>query len=282
MTIRPLYNRARLSGMTSARALAAARAYIAGPLAEYNAKMAAFKAEPDKRHYAPGGRANRPKMPKFCADAYAPASGPHYTGDGRMVCDGRTLSGLRDCGAVDELFPRLFDHKGWYADYFQDETWRGRVWQLPARNGECLYLAGYARPNADDAVVGLHVFRENNPGGRWGAYTNARDAAIRADEMAERDAEESREYSERWSEARHADDERESARHDLRAARLDARLTIAAWRNQKETCPLVDSICAMLRGRLDDARREMREALEKIQLSSGRIAELGMREEFPA
>lgn len=282
MTIRPLYNRARLSGMTAARALAAARAYIAGPLADYNAKMAAFNAEPDKRRYAPCGSANRPKMPEFHANAYNPASGPHYTGDGRMVCDDRTLSGLRDCGAVDELFPRLFDHKGWYADNFYDETWRGRVWQLPARNGECLYLAGYTRPNAADAVVGLHVFREDNPGDRWNTYTNARDAAIRADEMAERDAEESREYSERWSKASHHNDDRTEARESLAAARHEARETIAAWRLQQKTGPLVDSVCAMLRQRFHAARADMREALQAIDTATDAIADCDMTSEFPA
>lgn len=221
-----------------------------------------------------------PEFPE--PDAYSHASGPHYTGDGRMVCDERTLSGLRDCGAVDELFPRLFEHRGWFADDFQDETWRGRVWQLPARNGECLYLAGYTRPNAGDAVISLHVFREDNPGDRWDTRTNTRDAAIRADEMAERDAEESREYSERWSKASGHDSDRKEARETLAAARQEARETIAAWRLQQKTGPLVDSVCAMLRQRVHAARADMREALQAIDTATDAIADCDMAGEFPA
>ena len=167
---------------------------------------------------------------KIASDAHSPTGGPHYTGDGRMVCDDRTLSGLRDCGAVDELFPRLFDHKGWFADDFEDEIWRGRVWQLPARNGKCLYLAGYTRPNAGDAAIGLRIFREDNPGDRWDAYANARDAAIRADSMAERDAEESREHAAKWQEASRHDNEREDARQELKDARMSARSALRSLR----------------------------------------------------
>ena len=282
MTIRPLYDRARLSGMPAVRALAAARAYIAGPLADYHAKLAAWESEPDKRRYAPGGFANRPKMPTFYANAYSPTSGPHYTGDGRMVCNNRTLSGLRDCGTVDELFPRLFNHKGWFADHFQNEVWRGRVWQLPARNGECLYLAGYTRPNADDAVLGLRIFREDNPGNRCGTRVNAR-AAASADSMAERDAEDSREYSERWSEASRHDSEREDARQELKDAHMSARSALRSMREliaARVSCDAIEETRVILSAKLQRARADMRRAIATIERETAAIAELGMQGEF--
>lgn len=209
--------------------------------------------------------------------------GQHYTGDGRMVCDDRTLSGLRDCGAVDELFPRLFDHKGWFADDFEDEIWRGRVWQLPARNGECLYLAGYTRPNAGDAVIGLRIFREDNPGDRWDAYANARDAAIRADSMAERDAEESRQYSERWQEASRHDNEREDARQELKDARMSARSALRSMREliaAQVSCDAIEETRVILSAKLQRARADMRRAIATIERETAAIAELGMQGEF--
>lgn len=88
---------------------------------------------------------------------------------------------LRFVGYSDQL--SRINHNGWFADSYQDEIYRGAVWQLPARKGKEIYVFGY--------------MDENNPGSAIidFDYTDSEnDAAIRADSMAEHDAENAREY----------------------------------------------------------------------------------------
>lgn len=116
MEIETLYRKARAAHptMKAEHALAAVRRYIAGPLADYRAKLAAWEAEPDKRRYAPGGIANRPKFPEF------------YRAPPELA--------LREAEK-----PRYIDHEGWYADDLAENTFRPRVWRLPRGR----FLAGY-------------------------------------------------------------------------------------------------------------------------------------------
>lgn len=114
--------------------------------------------------------------------------------DGLQWCENPSAFGLRFVGNADDL--ARIDHKGWYIDSHQSETIRGVVYQLPARDGKCVYVAGH-----DDA---------NNPGtahldfsdliyGEADDSDNAkRDAARRADSIAENTAESMREYDEAW------------------------------------------------------------------------------------
>ena len=88
---------------------------------------------------------------------------------------------LRFVGYSDEIVS--LRNNGWFADSFQDEVYRGAVWQLPARKGKSVYVYGYK----DD----------NNPGSAIIDFDHTdekKDAALRADSMAEYDAENSREY----------------------------------------------------------------------------------------
>lgn len=107
MKIETLYRKARAAHptMTAERALAAARRYISGPLADYHAKLAAWEAEPDKRRYAPGGIANRPRFPEF------------YRAPPELA--------LREAEK-----PRYIEHDGWFTDDQMDNTLRPRVWRL--------------------------------------------------------------------------------------------------------------------------------------------------------
>lgn len=107
MKIESLYRKARAAHptMKADHALSAARHYIAGPLSEYRAKLAAWESEPDKRRYAPGGSANRPTFPEFCRIPPEPA--------------------LRE---VEK--PRWLDHDGWYTDAEQGNVLRPHVWRL--------------------------------------------------------------------------------------------------------------------------------------------------------
>jgi len=60
--------------------------------------------------------------------------------------------GLRRVGFADEIC-RYIAHRGWYTDSdFQDEVYRGAVYQLPGRKGKARYLAGYDDPNNKGAA----------------------------------------------------------------------------------------------------------------------------------
>lgn len=269
-SVKSLYRQIRERGTTASQAIDRARRHLAGPMADYDAKLAAWKAEPDKRQYAPGGYANRPKYPYLYTTARIPAP----------------VDGLRDCGFVDDIFPRKFNHEGWYADAFQDAKYRGQVWQLPAKDGQCRYIAGYIDQDSEYCVFCTYddgtpeIFTGDNPGDQYGQSDALEDAARAADRLAERDAEREREYSEKWQEASRHDDERENVRSELSVARAEASATIAAWREQQKTGPLADSLCAMLRERVASARHDMRRALRKIETHTAAICKLGMESEF--
>lgn len=138
MKIEILYRKARAHGVPASASLAAARRYIAGPLADYRAKLAAWESEPDKRRYAPGGSANRPKMPEFY----------RYP---------RGLA-LREAEK-----PRWLDHYGWFADDMQDITFLPRVWLLP--HGR--FLAGYDASEWD--TIELNRVAYNDEDEAWRA-----------------------------------------------------------------------------------------------------------------
>jgi hypothetical protein len=108
-------------------------------------------------------------------------------------------AGLRFVGYCDEIVRgRAIDHKGWYTNDFEDETYRGAVWQLPGRKGVARFIAGYQDPNNDGAAfVDLDII--NGFACDEGAVGEAkRDAAFRADSIAQRNAEREREYNEGW------------------------------------------------------------------------------------
>jgi hypothetical protein len=72
-----------------------------------------------------------------------PEQGPRFSEDGRHAyLPTVALDGLRDVGHADDILPRSISHRGWFADANQDETYRGHVWQLPARKGEPVNIAG--------------------------------------------------------------------------------------------------------------------------------------------
>lgn len=152
MNIETLYRKARAHGLTASAALAAARRYIAGPLADYRAKLAAWEAEPDKRRYAPGGIANRPKFPEF------------YRAPPELA--------LREAEK-----PRYIDHEGWYADDLMENTFRPRVWRLP--HGR--FLAGY--DSSEWGTVQLDRVVYNDERDAW----RAADSMAERDAEKERD-----------------------------------------------------------------------------------------------
>lgn len=130
---------------------------------------------------------------------YNPASEMHGYKNVRFVEN--VSKGLRFVGFADEIArsegSRAIDHNGWYTDdVFQDETYRGVVYQLPShgKGGTC-FVYGYADPNNDDcALLAFDVTGDKL------------EAAKQADRFAEIFAEHEREYQEAWHAGRRCDD----------------------------------------------------------------------------
>lgn len=154
MKTETLYRKARAAHptMKAEHALAAARRYIAGPLADYRAKLDAWKAEPDKRRYAPGGIANRPKMPEF-------------------------YSWPRGLALREAEKPRWLNHDGWFTDDMQDNTFRPRVWLLA--HGR--FLAGYDASEWDTVQLDRAVYDDEREAWRAADRMAERDAETERD-----------------------------------------------------------------------------------------------------
>lgn len=176
-------------------------------------------------------------------------------------------------------------HTGWYADTHQEGLYVGHVWQLPARGGASQYVAGYVEqsgglPRSIDArrATGYVVLEHDGRG--LVTYADKENAARAADALAESAAAEAREYSERWTAASDADADRDTARDALRNARAAASNVLHAWRAQLRAGPAAPEVCQLLRGKLEDARDDMRRALADIRKAAERIDGLGMAGEF--
>lgn len=147
MNLKTLYRQARAHGVPASTAIMFARRFIAGPLADYREKMAAWEAEPDKRRYAPGGIANRPKMPTF----YRDPSGV----------------GLRE---VDK--PGFIDHNGWFADDMQENIFIPKVWRLT--HGRM--IAGYESSAWDTGRIERKIYTDDAEAWRAADHMAERDA----------------------------------------------------------------------------------------------------------
>jgi hypothetical protein len=137
-----------------------------------------------------------------------------HPGDNYAWIENTESAGLRFVGYCDDICQNI-RHKGWYTDEdgLNGETLRGAVWQLPARHGIARYIAGYEDPcNEGAAFVDLDII--GGEGGysiRWSGHgepemadqtraneDSKREAALRADSIAERNAEREREYNAAW------------------------------------------------------------------------------------
>lgn len=102
-----------------------------------------------------------------------------------------------------ELADRIISlrHTGWYADEHGDVTYRGVVYQLPARGGCEVFAFGYQDTDNGDTLAILESQTTDDK----------RDAAIRADDCAQRAAEYAKEYSAAWDAGRRYADSREES-----------------------------------------------------------------------
>lgn len=175
--------------------------------------------------------------------------------------------GLRQVGFSDEVAKaygsRSIQHQGWYSDAFQDETYRGAVFQLPARDGRERFLAAYAQ--GDGWIIDpSQVFSETT---RTDTQTDvcdldsALEAARSADQMAEREAAKEREYQEAWQ----AGARWNELGDEIKAARRGA-LTILRERKRLAAADLPasrDAVCDHVR-RLIEHIAEMRDERRKL------------------
>lgn len=207
-----------------------------------------------KKRYAPGARATGQCNPEFSRHGYERL---------RWV-ENTDAAGLRFIGYADAL--ASIRHNGWYADAFQDEIYRGAVWQLPGRNGRPLFVYGYPDPcNEGAALVCFDLVQGDGNGSAWDKDDGARTAANLADGMAEAFAEEAREYSEAWQAAREWQDIGE----EMQETRREARELVRAMRDaikagQTAAAPICEALRARIRtlSRDWEAAREKRESLD--------------------
>lgn len=191
-------------------------------------------------------------------------------------------AGLRFVGFADEIAG--LRNRGWYcrADDF-GETYRGAVYQLPARKGRALYVPAYreghtGRTGRDwcdtsGSPAARLAFGDICEGDRldssWDADSGKRDAAHAADSIAERAAESSREYDEAWQAGARFAELIESAR----AARSQARELIGQIRGAGGE----SNFCARFPAIAKALRSAIREALETWQGEHKKACELWER-----
>jgi hypothetical protein len=186
-------------------------------------------------------------------------------------------AGLRFVGFADEIAG--LRNRGWYcrADDF-GETYRGAVYQLPARKGRARYVPAYRegdtgrngrdwRDTSGDPAA-LLDFASICEGDRldssWDTDSGKRDAARIADSIAERAAESSREYDESWQAGREFAELVESAQ----AARSQARELISQIRKARGDsafCARFPAIAAALRSAIRDALETWQGDCEKAR-----------------
>jgi len=177
------------------------------------------------------------------------------------------------------------ESSGWYT-YPDGETYKdgsglcyGLVYQLPARGGQCRFVAGYEFGGHDGGpTIDFSDIREEStrysyqvvPDGKvyQGTETNpadmetARDMARAADSMAARAAEKEREYQTAWQAGNLYGETRKKYR-DLR------KVILRAISNIKGNCEtlraLPENLREMLSERLEELLEERRELLSKME-----------------
>lgn len=175
--------------------------------------------------------------------------------DGLQWCEDPSAFGLRFVGNADDL--ARIDHKGWYIATFQSDTIQGVVYQLPARNGKCVYVVGHddacnpgsARLDFSDLIYGEADDSDDAK----------RDAARRADSIAENAAESMREYDEAWQAGQRA--------AELHGEAVEARVNLLAFlrdvRAKRSTLCDAPALIAAAREHVEDLLKTIRETRAK-------------------
>lgn len=164
-----------------------------------------------------------------------------------------------DSGELDHLRPIAPDDKtrdygrGWYADQDGGETVTGKVVQLPTGRGRQSRWLAYAVHSDND---GIWLDKD--------VYDDPTVACHNADRLAERIAEEDREYNGRWQAARDLEVQIDELKEELHDARGEASEALHAYGEQRELGEVAKSTERLLFDQLATARARMHRCIEKI------------------
>lgn len=96
--------------------------------------------------------------------------------------------GFRSVGYSDEIITQL-DHNGWYADAFDDETYRGQVFRISGKNGKQRLVYGYYEKNTGYHIINMtDITTTLSDCDDYDAYAAIRQVAREADAMAQKAA----------------------------------------------------------------------------------------------
>ncbi|RWE37433.1 hypothetical protein [Mesorhizobium sp.] len=170
--------------------------------------------------------------------------------------------GLRFVGYAHDL-ARL-NHTGWFVDNDQNETIKGVVFQLSARDGKPLFVSGYEDANGNGYSLD---FDDIETGASGEDCDDAkRDAARYADQIAEWIAEDEREYSAAWQ----AGSRFAELGDEIKADRKLALELLAERRAARDDGKAFPAICATIRQRVESILETIGEArAERRKLSEG-------------
>lgn len=167
------------------------------------------------------------------------------------------------------------DSCGWYSDNDQFETIFGVVYQLAGRDGKARFVAGYASAGDCDGLPTLDfgtIYSENMRGDFYNESAvdldAARDAARAADSMAQRAAEDEREYKAAWQAGSQF-----AERAETIAAGRKAALALLAERRRAATAgkgEAYQAICGAIRDKVESLLVEIAAArAERKKLKAG-------------
>lgn len=187
---------------------------------------------------------------------WAPAN--NVRGDkGQIFTDGRDQYG-RDMGFSDVLAPRRVESCGWYADQWQSAVIRGSVCRIRTSRAT-LYVPVTGCSGWDGTAHHMADAERVPRGSDEAAHDEAiRDAAARADRLAEIEAEEAREYDMRESAEQAIEEERET----IRAERARVHALAGELRN---TPALPPAICSTITQAIKTCRERVRSSVSRIR-----------------
>lgn len=164
--------------------------------------------------------------------------------------------GLREVDHADEIYPEAIKHRGWYTDDDRmNETVRGHVWQLPAKNGRARYVSGFQDPwNDGQGVIDRHDITIGDSREEYDDQAR-REAALAADSIAERYAEEERDYQRAWRAGADAQEALEEAANERREL-IEA---LQEHRKERERADERPALCAAFRKYVRDTLAHIRD-----------------------